>query len=245
MRSIVIIPTYNERENIVPMVMGVLDADPSLAVLIVDDNSPDRTGDLAADLAARHDRVRVLHRGEKAGLGAAYLAGFGYALDHDYECIVEMDADFSHDPADLPRLLAPVLEGRADLVLGSRWVAGGGTRNWPLRRQLVSRGGSWYARSILHVGVRDLTGGYKCFHRRVLEALDLGAVQASGYGFQIELTYLALRAGFRVREIPIIFTERTRGESKMSGRIVAEAIGMVWRLRLGRAARSSVEEVAA
>jgi dolichol-phosphate mannosyltransferase len=143
-----------------------------------------------------------------------------------------MDADFSHDPADLPRLLAPVRAGAADLVLGSRWVAGGGTRRWPARRRLLSRGGSWYARAVLGLPVRDLTGGFKCFHRRVLAALDLDAVRSSGYAFQIELTYRAHRAGFRVREIPIVFAERERGASKMSGRIVAEAVGMVWRLRL-------------
>lgn len=232
MRSIVIIPTYNERENLASLIAATLAADPALHILVVDDNSPDGTGALADELARCSDRVRVLHRPDKAGLGAAYLAGFAYALDRDYACIVEMDADFSHDPADLPRLLAPAREGRADLVLGSRWTPGGGTRGWPLHRQIISRGGSWYARTILGVPVRDLTGGFKCFRRRTLERLDLGAVRTSGYGFQIELTHLALRAGFRVLEVPIVFTERRLGQSKMSGRIVAEALALVWRLRL-------------
>ncbi len=236
MRSIVIIPTYNERENLGPLVAAVLTADAALDILVVDDNSPDGTGAIADDLARRTGRIRVLHRPGKAGLGAAYLAGFAHALDRDYECILEMDADFSHDPADLSRLLAPVRAGRADLVLGSRWVAGGGTRGWPLRRRLISQGGSCYARAIVGVAVRDLTGGFKCFHRRMLERLDLGAVRASGYGFQIELTYRALQIGSRVLEVPIVFTERRCGQSKMSGRIVAEALAMVWRLRFGRPA---------
>ncbi len=244
MRSIVIIPTYNERENLASLVAAVLKADPAFDLLVVDDNSPDGTGALADELARHSDRVRVLHRSGKAGLGAAYLAGFAYALDCDYACILEMDADFSHDPADLPRLLAPVRDGRADLVLGSRWTPGGGTRGWPLLRQIISRGGSWYARTILGVPVRDLTGGFKCFHRRVLERLDLGAVRTSGYGFQIELTYRALQAGSRVLEVPIVFSERRCGQSKMSGRIVAEALAMVWRLRLDRPAPRAVGEVA-
>ncbi len=244
MRSIVVIPTYNERENLGALVAAVLATDPMLDILVVDDNSPDGTGALADELARHSDRVRVLHRPGKSGLGAAYLAGFAYALDRDYECILEMDADFSHDPADLPRLLAPVRAGRADLVLGSRWTPGGSTRGWPLHRRILSRGGSWYARTILGVPVRDLTGGFKCFRRRTLEGLDLGTVRTSGYGFQIELTYLALRGGSRVLEVPIAFTERRLGQSKMSGRIAAEALAMVWRLRLDRPVRRAVGEVA-
>jgi dolichol-phosphate mannosyltransferase len=231
MRTLVVIPTYNERENLPPLVAVLLATDPTLDLLVVDDGSPDGTGALADRLAAQHSRLHVMHRAGQRGLGAAYLAGFRYALARDYEAVVEMDADFSHDPADLPRLIAPVQAGEADLVLGSRWTTGGGTRNWPLRRQGISRGGSWYARTVLQVGVRDLTGGYKCFHRRVLQQLDLDSVRTGGYGFQVELTYQALRAGFRVQEVPIVFTERVHGVSKMSRQIVFEAMGMVWRLR--------------
>jgi dolichol-phosphate mannosyltransferase len=240
--AIVILPTYNERDNLAPIARAILAAEPQSRLLIVDDNSPDGTGEIADALCRESRRVRVLHRPGKAGLGAAYLAGFDYALTHGYDFIVEMDADFSHDPSDLPRLIAPVRAGRADLALGSRWVAGGGTRGWPLHRQVISRGGSWYARTILRAPVRDLTGGFKCFHRRVLERLDLDAVRTSGYGFQIEVTHRALQANFRVLEVPIVFTERARGESKMSGRIVTEAMLMVWRLgRTRRAARVARE----
>jgi dolichol-phosphate mannosyltransferase len=231
MRTLVIIPTYNERENLGRLVPEILRQDETLDVLVVDDNSPDGTGQLARSLAARSHRVHAMHRAGKLGLGTAYLAGFREALSWGYTQIVEMDADFSHDPAALPRLIAPVRAGEADLVLGSRWVRGGGTVNWPLRRRLLSRGGSLYARTILGVPVRDLTGGFKCFHRRVLLSLDLESVRSSGYGFQIELTFRAIRAGFRVREVPITFAERERGQSKMSGTIVTEAMRMVWGLR--------------
>ena len=241
MVTLVVVPTYNERENLVGLVQAILAVDHTLDVLVVDDNSPDGTGRLADALAKETSRLHVLHRPAKQGLGTAYLAGFRYALARNYTCVVEMDADLSHDPADLPRLLAPIRSGAADLTLGSRWVSGGGTRNWPIWRQLISRGGSWYARTILGVGVRDLTGGYKCFHRRVLESLDLDAVRSSGYSFQIELTYRALRAGFRVHEIPIIFTERLHGSSKMSWGIVAEAVGAVWRLRFAQTVAYSRE----
>jgi dolichol-phosphate mannosyltransferase len=230
-RSLVITPTYNERDNIARLIPAVLRADPAVDILVVDDASPDGTGRIAETFAVRSGRVNVLHRSGKQGLGAAYLAGFRYALDRDYAQIVEMDADLSHNPADLPRLLAPVRAGEADLTLGSRWAAGGGTKNWPLRRQLISRLGSLYARTILGVPVRDLTGGFKCFNRRALAALDLEAVRTSGYGFQVELTYAAIQAGFRVREVPILFTEREHGVSKMSNGIIAEAMLMVWRLR--------------
>lgn len=232
MLTLVITPTYNEEENLPRLVTALLGVDPSLDLLVVDDGSPDGTGDLADALATVQPRVHVLHRAGKQGLGTAYLAGFRYALTHDYEAIVEMDADLSHNPADLARLLAPVAAGEADLVLGSRWTEGGGTRNWSVKRQCISRSGSWYARTVLQMPVRDLTGGFKCFHRRVLERLDLDSVRASGYGFQIELTYKAALAGFRVQEIPIIFTERIHGLSKMSQQIVFEAMVMVWRLRL-------------
>jgi dolichol-phosphate mannosyltransferase len=231
MRTLVIIPTYNERENIERLVPAVLAQDERFDVLVVDDGSPDGTGQLARSMAARSHRVNLLQRTAKQGLGVAYLAGFRRALSWGYHTIVEMDADFSHSPADLPRLVAPVRDGAADLALGSRWAPGGGTRGWPLRRQLLSRGGSLYARTILGVAVSDLTGGFKCFSRRALHAVDLEGVRSNGYSFQIELTYRAIRAGMRVVEVPIVFSERTLGQSKMSGAIVREALAMVWRLR--------------
>jgi dolichol-phosphate mannosyltransferase len=236
MRSLVITPTYNERENIERLIPAVLAADPNNDLLIVDDNSPDGTGALAERHARGSRRVHVLRRAGKEGLGAAYKAGFRYALERGYAQVVEMDADFSHNPADLPRLIAPVAADEADLTLGSRWARGGGTVNWPLHRKAISRGGSLYARAVLGLPVRDLTGGFKCFHRSVLETIDLNAVRTSGYGFQIELTYHAIKAGFRVREVPITFTEREHGVSKMSKGIVLEAVGMVWRLRAANAA---------
>jgi dolichol-phosphate mannosyltransferase len=229
--ALVCIPTYNERENLEPIVRAVLAADPRVDILVVDDNSPDGTGQLADQLAAAEPRIRVLHREKKQGLGRAYLHAFRWALAEPYTYIIEMDADFSHDPRYLPTLLDTAQAG-ADLVLGSRYVKGGGTVNWGVGRKVISRGGSLYARSILGVRVRDLTGGFKCFHRRVLEALDLDAVQSSGYGFQIELTYRTLRKGFRVQEVPIVFEDRRVGHSKMSRRIFLEALTMVWKLRL-------------
>lgn len=232
MRTLVIVPTYNERENIERLVPAILEQDERFDVLVVDDGSPDGTGQLARSMAARSHRVNVLQRVGKQGLGTAYLAGFRRALSWGYHSVVEMDADFSHSPADLPRLVAPVRAGEAELALGSRWARGGGTRGWPLRRRLLSRGGSLYARAILGVGVQDLTGGFKCFSRQALRGLDLDSVRSSGYSFQIELTYRALRAGMRVVELPIVFTERERGVSKLSGAIVREALGVVWRLRM-------------
>ncbi len=229
--ALVCIPTYNERENIEAIVQAVLAADPRVDVLIVDDNSPDGTGQLADGLAANEPRVRVLHREKKEGLGRAYLAAFRWALAAPYTYILEMDADFSHDPRYLPGIV-DAAEAGADLVLGSRYVTGGGTVNWGVGRQLISRGGSLYARTILGVGIQDLTGGFKCFHRRVLEAIDLDAVKSTGYAFQIELTYRALRKGFTVREVPIVFEDRRVGHSKMSKKIFAEALTMVWKLRL-------------
>jgi dolichol-phosphate mannosyltransferase len=229
-----ILPTYNEAENVDAVVRAALEqlATTGLehTVLVVDDGSPDGTGRIADRLAEEHDAVRVLHRARKEGLGRAYLAGFDLALSEGAELLIEMDADFSHDPADLPRLIAAADE--ADLVLGSRYVAGGGVENWGARRRLLSRGGSWYARALLRVPVRDLTGGFKCFHRRVLETLDLNGVQADGYGFQIELTYRAIQAGFSVREIPILFRERREGHSKMTPWIALEAVWKVPALRL-------------
>ncbi|MDQ3933534.1 MAG: polyprenol monophosphomannose synthase [Actinomycetota bacterium] len=232
-----VLPTYNEAENIEPMVEALLprltEASPEHRLLVVDDASPDGTGAIADRLAERHDAVEVLHRAGKEGLGRAYLAGFERALAGGAELVMEMDADFSHDPADVPRLIRAAEE--ADLVLGSRYVEGGGIAGWEWHRRLLSRGGSAYARTILGAPVRDLTGGFKCFRRAVLESLDLGDVQADGYGFQIEMTYRTLRAGFRVLEIPIVFHERRAGASKMDARIAAEAVWKVpalrWRLR--------------
>jgi dolichol-phosphate mannosyltransferase len=227
-RAVVLLPTYNERENIERVVPAILAAAP-VDVCVLDDNSPDGTGALADGLAAREPRVKVVHGPHKRGLGRAYLDGFRWALERGYERILEMDADFSHPPAVLPELLR--LSEEHDLVLGSRWVKGGGTVGWPLLRKIISRGGSLYARLWLGVGVRDLTGGFKCFRREVLEALDLGAVRSTGYAFQIEMTYRAIKKGFRVVETPIVFVERAEGVSKMSRRIVREAILAVPRLR--------------
>jgi len=228
-----ILPTYNEAENIEGLVRAALaqleTTGREHTILVVDDGSPDGTGRIVDRLAEELAFVRVLHRERKQGLGRAYLAGFGLALENGAELVLEMDADFSHDPADLPRLIAAA--EAADLVLGSRYVPGGGVSSWGRVRRLLSRGGSAYARILLGVPVRDLTGGFKCFHRRGLEAIDLEHVPADGYGFQIELTYKAVRAGFTVAEIPIVFRERTVGKSKMTARIALEA---VWKVPLLR-----------
>jgi dolichol-phosphate mannosyltransferase len=227
----VCLPTYNERENLEPMVTAlreVLGEDG--IVLVIDDNSPDGTGEIADRLAAADEGVHVLHRLRKEGLGPAYLAGFERALELGADLIMEMDCDFSHDPADVPRL-ATAAE-TADLVIGSRYVAGGGTRNWGLVRRLISRGGSLYAQILLGVRVRDLTGGFKCYRRAVLETIDLAAIDSKGYAFQIETTYRAIRAGFRVVEVPIVFVDRQVGGSKMSKAIVLEAVWKVPLLRM-------------
>jgi dolichol-phosphate mannosyltransferase len=228
-----ILPTYNEAENIDGLVRAALarldTTGVEHTVLVVDDSSPDGTGRIADRLADELAPVRVLHRERKEGLGRAYLAGFAIALENGAELVLEMDSDFSHDPADLPRLIAAA--DAADLVLGSRYVPGGGVTQWGRLRRLLSRGGSAYARILLGVPVRDLTGGFKCFHRRVLEAIDLENVHADGYGFQIELTYKAVRAGFAVTEVPIMFRERNVGTSKMTARIALEA---VWKVPLLR-----------
>ena len=228
MKAVVCLPTYNERENLERMLHAL--ADKGVEVLVIDDNSPDGTGELADRLAAELDFVSVLHRERKDGLGPAYLAGFGRALADGAELVLEMDADFSHDPADLPRLIATARD--ADLVLGSRYVGGGAIANWGPVRRFVSAGGSLYARLLLGVPVHDLTGGFKCFRREVLEAIDLDAITSRGYAFQIETTYRALRAGFRVVEIPIRFVDREHGGSKMSRTIFAEAVWKVPVLRL-------------
>jgi dolichol-phosphate mannosyltransferase len=234
-----ILPTYNEAENIDPIVRAArANLRAGDRILIVDDNSPDGTGQIADQLATEIDGVDVLHRPGKQGLGRAYLAGFERALAGSAGLVLEMDADFSHDPADLPRLIEAAEEG-ADLVLGSRYVPGGDVTDWGLVRRLVSLGGSWYARVILGVKVRDLTGGFKCFRRTVLEALDLDSVHADGYGFQIELTYRTIQAGFRVVEVPIVFRERRVGQSKMTARIALEAVWKVPALRRRRTANLS------
>ena len=229
--ALVCIPTYDERENIEAICGAVLASEPRVDILVVDDNSPDGTGRIADQIAAREKRVQVLHREVKQGLGRAYLDAFRWALGAGYSYVIEMDADFSHPPRYLPALLDEAMQG-ADLVLGSRYVDGGGTLNWGVARRFVSRGGSFYARTILGIRIRDLTGGFKCFNRRVLESLELEEVKSTGYAFQIELTYRALKKGFRVKEIPIVFEDRRVGQSKMSRKIVVEALAMVWKLRL-------------
>jgi dolichol-phosphate mannosyltransferase len=231
-----ILPTFNEAENletVVTRARAVLaDASPQdFRILVVDDDSPDGTGRIADRLAAAHDDVDVLHRTQRAGLGPAYLAGFAYALEHGAGYVFEMDSDLSHDPADLPRLLEAVRDDSADVALGSRYVPGGGVSDWGLLRRFISRGGSQYARVVLSLSVRDLTGGFKCFRREVLEAIDLPTVRSHGYAFQVELTYRAVRAGFRVVEVPIVFRDRAYGESKMSWRIAAEAFWLLPQLR--------------
>ena len=229
-RALVCVPTYDEKENVVAIVEAVLAAAPDVDVLVIDDNSPDGTGRLADEIAAREPRVHVLHRAGKEGLGRAYLAGFAWALARGYGLVLEMDADFSHDPRYLPAMLEAARE--ADLVLGSRYVPGGGTVNWGVARKLISRGGSLYARTILGIPIRDLTGGFKCFRREVLESLPLDKIKSDGYSFQIEVNFIVWKKGFRVKEIPIVFVDRTAGTSKMSRRIVYEAAFLVWKLRL-------------
>jgi len=227
--AVVCLPTYNELENLEPMLRAL--GDKNVHVLVIDDNSPDGTGELADRLAAELDYVEVLHRERKEGLGPAYLAGFRQALSGDAQLVLEMDCDFSHDPNDVPRLIAAVADG-ADVALGSRYVPGGGVRNWGLLRRVISAGGSLYARVVLGVQVRDLTGGFKCYRRSVLETIELDSIHSKGYAFQIETTYRALRAGFEVVEVPITFADREVGGSKMSKGIVVEAIWKVPRLRL-------------
>jgi dolichol-phosphate mannosyltransferase len=230
-----ILPTYNEAENIKAIVSASADvlgraAPEGFRVLVVDDGSPDGTGRIADEMAAEHSWLEVLHRSEKNGIGPAYLAGFRHALDHGAGYVMEMDSDFSHDPADLARLL-DAARGEADLALGSRYVPGGGVSDWGLLRRFISEGGSTYARWVLGLQVRDLTGGFKCFRREVLEAIHFDSVRSRGYAFQVELTYRAVRAGFRVVEVPIVFRDRQQGQSKMSWRIAVEAMWLVPRLR--------------
>jgi dolichol-phosphate mannosyltransferase len=235
-----ILPTYNEAENVEAIVRAASEvlaaaAPAGFRILVVDDGSPDGTGEIADRLAGEHEWFEVLHRSVKNGIGPAYLAGFRHALDRDAGYVIEMDCDFSHDPADLARLLAAVdrdTPGSAQLALGSRYVPGGGVSDWGFLRRLISEGGSMYSRIVLGLKVRDLTGGFKCFRREVLEAIHFDGVRSQGYAFQVELTYRAVRAGFSVVEVPIVFRDRRLGQSKMSWRIAAEAMWLVPRLRL-------------
>ena len=228
--ALVIVPTFNERQNIARIIESVLAQDPRISILVVDDGSPDGTGALVDEIAASNPRVHIIHRPRKMGLGTAYLAGFRWALERDFEYIFEMDADFSHDPGHLPQFLEAARD--ADLVLGSRYRHGKVTVvNWPISRLILSYSANLYARAVTGLPLFDSTGGFKCFRRRVLEAIDLNAVRSNGYAFQIEMSFRAWQKGFRIVEIPIVFTDRTEGESKMSKRIVREAIWMVWRLR--------------
>ncbi len=230
MKSLVIIPTFNESQNIVAMIQALLHLqEPGLEVMIVDDNSPDGTGDLVEALRSHEPRLHLLRREKKMGLGTAYVAGFRYALQRDYELILEMDADFSHDPQDVPRLIQAA--GDNDVVVGSRYINGVNVVNWPLSRLMLSYFASLYTRWITGMKVRDCTSGFKCFHRRVLQAVSLDSIQSDGYSFQIEMNFRAIRRGFHIQEIPIIFIDRRAGTSKMSKRIVREAIWMVWKLK--------------
>lgn len=229
-RFLVVVPTYNERDSLPRMVPRVLEQDPRLEILVVDDNSPDGTGRLAEQMSSENPRIHVLHRPGKGGLGAAYLAGFRWALDRDYGLVFEMDADLSHPPDALPRMIAASEE--YPVVVGSRYVNGRvNVVNWPISRLIISLFGSLYARVITGLPITDCTGGFNCFRREVLETLELGRIESNGYSFQIELKFRAWKRGFALTEIPIVFTEREEGESKMSKKIVREAIWRVWRLR--------------
>lgn len=229
-RTLVVIPTYNEVENLGPITSEVLKRTPAeVHILVVDDGSPDGTGALAEKIAAGETRVHVLHRTQKQGLGPAYIAGFRWGFAHGFDRLIEMDADFSHHPSFLPVMLGLLSEN--DFVIGSRYIAGGGTVNWGLMRKIISRGGSWYARLMLGAPIRDFTGGFNGWNRRVLEGIDLDTLEAGGYSFQIELKYRAFRKGFRFKEFPILFEDRRVGKSKMSSRIVIEALSLVPKLR--------------
>jgi dolichol-phosphate mannosyltransferase len=232
-KALLVVPTYNERENVEDIAGRLLTTLRDADILFVDDNSPDGTGELLDEMSAREPRIHVLHRAGKLGLGTAYIAGFRWALSRDYGFIFEFDADGSHDPKYLPHMLV-LAEGDADVVVGSRNVPGGGTVNWGVGRKLLSRGGSFYARTILGIDVHDVTAGYICWRRRVLESLDLDGIKSNGYSFQIEMKYRAIQQGFKLVETPIVFIDRRAGQSKMSRKIVAEALMEVWKLRLGR-----------
>ena len=229
-RTLIVTPTYNEKDNLPRFIAGVRGAVPDAHVLIVDDNSPDGTGDIADGIAAKDDHVHVLHRAGKLGLGTAYIAAFTKGLKDGYDQFFEMDADLSHDVRYLPSFLRALGDG-ADVVIGSRNIPGGGVEGWGPGRHVISKGGSIYSRTILGLGVKDLTSGYKAFSRRALEAIDLPSVHSNGYSFQIEMTYRAILKGMRVKEVPIVFVDRTAGKSKMSRKIFLEAVGVVWKLR--------------
>lgn len=233
MKILVVTPTYNEADNIGQVISLVLALPASFHLLVVDDGSPDGTGDLVERLAKSHpDRIHLLRRPGKQGLGTAYIAGFRFALARDYDMVCEMDADLSHNPNDLPRLTAPIETGNADVVIGSRYVGGVRIMNWPLSRLILSYSAGIYTRTITRMKINDVTAGFKCFRRNVLEAIDLDRVRSNGYSFQIEMNYIAWKKGFRITEVPIVFTERTEGRSKMSKAIVREATWKVWELRL-------------
>jgi dolichol-phosphate mannosyltransferase len=229
-KALVIIPTYNEKENAPAIITAALAQSPIVEVLVVDDNSPDGTGNIVEEMGKTNPRIHLLRRAGKMGLGTAYIAGFKWGLEHGFDYLMEMDADFSHDPKEIPNFLKAIQD--ADLVLGSRYTNGIRVINWPLKRLMLSKGASLYVRFITGLPVMDPTGGFKCFRRRVLESLDLDAVRSNGYAFQIEMTFKVWMKGFRVTEIPIIFTDRFAGKSKMSGHIVREALWMVWMLAL-------------
>lgn len=229
-RTLIIIPTYNEKNTLPVIIDAVFDVNSEVHILVVDDASPDGTGQLADEIAASNERVHVLHRSGKLGLGTAYVEGFKYALSRDYDVVVEMDADMSHDPRYLADLLEAIADG-ADVAVGSRNIKGGGVEGWGIGRQVLSKGGSLYSRTILGAPIRDLTTGYKAFTRKALEAIDIDSIRSNGYSFQIETTYRALQKGLRVVEVPIIFVDRRVGQSKMSKKIFVEAVTMVWKLR--------------
>ncbi|MEC7984870.1 MAG: polyprenol monophosphomannose synthase [Myxococcota bacterium] len=232
MRPIIVLPTFNEKENLPLIVPAILKALPQTHILIVDDLSPDGTGEIADELSQKDARIHVLHRSGERGLGRAYLHGFQWALQKEYTHIFEMDADFSHQPQYLPLFLQAAQ--KADVVLGCRYMPGGGIKGWGIHRLLISKGGNFYARKVLKLPYRDLTGGFKCFHRRALEAIDFQKIRSNGYNFQIEMTWFMHQAGMRFFELPIVFPDRTNGESKMSARIFHEALLGVWQLRLNR-----------
>lgn len=230
-RTLIVTPTYNEKANLPLFIDAVRSAIPSATIMVVDDNSPDGTGALADAIAAKDDHVRVLHRPKKLGLGTAYVEAFGTGLLEGFDRFFEMDADLSHDVRYLPQFVEALDDG-ADIVIGSRNIPGGGVEGWGMGRHFISKGGSLYSRTILGLPIRDLTSGYKAFTRRALEAIDISTVHSNGYSFQIEMTYRAARKGMRVKEVPIVFVDRTRGQSKMSRKIFVEAVGVVWRLRV-------------
>jgi dolichol-phosphate mannosyltransferase len=237
--TLIIVPTYDERDNLPRIAQTLLSLPAKVDLLVVDDNSPDGTGRIADELAAKHPEINVLHRSEKNGLGRAYIAGFKWALERGYEFIFEMDCDFSHDPAEIPNFLAAARNQNADLVLGSRYSGGVRVINWPLKRLMLSRSAGVYVRLITGMPFSDPTGGYKCFRRRALQAIQLDNVRSNGYSFQIELTHRLWRTGHKIVEVPIIFTDRVEGESKISRNIVREALIMVWRLWLQNGLRRS------